>query len=195
MVKKFALTAIKNKIPDVSGLATNFSLTVVENKIPDVSSLVKKTDYDGKISDIEKKMTDHNHDKYITTPEDVFNARLAAQTDLMKNPDFGAKLKAISHRVTKNKSKNLLVESEFKKFDASYFRGKTYFNGNGTQNYLVFQRVYNYFNAVEFEISSWKSKGLFNEEIASIINSDSATPKIVYDNARITVKCNRNFLK
>ena len=78
MVKKFALTAIKNKIPDVSGLATNFSLTVVENKIPDVSSLVKKTDYDGKISDIEKKITDHNHDKYITTPEDVFNARLAA---------------------------------------------------------------------------------------------------------------------
>ena len=35
-------------------------------------------------------MIDHNHDKYITTPEfntmaaDVFNARLAAQTDLIR---------------------------------------------------------------------------------------------------------------
>ena len=37
---------------------------MVENKIPNVSSLVKKkTDYEAKILDIEKKVTDHNHDK------------------------------------------------------------------------------------------------------------------------------------
>ena len=48
-----------------------------------MSSLVKKTDYSTKISEIEKKITDHNHDKYITTPKfntlvaSVFNARLA----------------------------------------------------------------------------------------------------------------------
>ena len=48
--------------------------------MPDVSRLVKKTDYDTKILNIEKKVTDHNHDKYITTPEfntmaaSVFNA-------------------------------------------------------------------------------------------------------------------------
>ena len=40
-----------------------------ENKIPDVSSLVKKTDYDTKISEIKKRLMDHNHDNYITTPE------------------------------------------------------------------------------------------------------------------------------
>ena len=34
-------------------------MNAVENKIPDVSSLVKKTDYDAKISEIESK--------YITT--------------------------------------------------------------------------------------------------------------------------------
>ena len=44
-------------------------MTAVENKIPDVSNLVKKTDYDAKITDIEKKVTDHDHDKYITTSE------------------------------------------------------------------------------------------------------------------------------
>ena len=45
----------------------------------------------------------------------VFNARLAAQTDLMRRPDFDFKLKGISDRVTKNKTKHLLVENELKK--------------------------------------------------------------------------------
>ena len=72
----------QNKIPDVSSLATKTALTAVENKIP-ISSLVKKTDYNTNITEIEKKLTDHNHDRYITTSEvnnlaaDVFNVRLA----------------------------------------------------------------------------------------------------------------------
>ena len=57
---------IKNKTPSISGLT---ALTAVKNKTPDVSSLVKKTDYDTTISEIEKKYNDHDHDKYITTPE------------------------------------------------------------------------------------------------------------------------------
>ena len=82
-IKKTTHTELENKIPDVSNLATKTELTAVENKIPSVSSLVKKADYDKKISEVEKKHTDHNHDKYITTPEfntmaaSVFNARLA----------------------------------------------------------------------------------------------------------------------
>ena len=36
------ITEIKGKIPRITGLATNSALTAVENKIPDVSSLVKK---------------------------------------------------------------------------------------------------------------------------------------------------------
>ena len=39
------------------------ALTAVENKIPDVSNLVKKTDYDTKGNEIKKKITDHSHDK------------------------------------------------------------------------------------------------------------------------------------
>ena len=80
-VKKTKLTELEDKIPDVSSLATKAALTVVENKIPTVSSLVKKTDHDTKISALEKKLTNHNHDKYITTPQfffpSVFNARLS----------------------------------------------------------------------------------------------------------------------
>ena len=68
-VKKVKLTELENKIPDVSSLATTNALSAGENKIASVSNLVKKTDYNTKISELEKKLTDHNHDKYITTPE------------------------------------------------------------------------------------------------------------------------------
>ena len=58
------------KIPNITNLATSTALTGVEIKITYVSNLVKKTDYDTKISEIEKKITtDHGHDKYITTQE------------------------------------------------------------------------------------------------------------------------------
>ena len=46
-------------------------------------------------SELEKKLTDHNHDKYITTSEfntlaaSVFNAILA-QANLITETDFGA---------------------------------------------------------------------------------------------------------
>ena len=62
LVKKSALTAVETKIPDVSGLATKSALTAVENKIPDVNNLVNT-----KISDIEKNIIHHNHEKYITS--------------------------------------------------------------------------------------------------------------------------------
>ena len=90
-------------------------MTVVENKIPDVISVVKKTDDSTKVNEIENKVNDHNHDKYITTPEfntlaaRVFNARLE-QAGLVTKTYFGTKLKKISDRVTSIKSKHLLVE-------------------------------------------------------------------------------------
>ena len=106
LVKKtdfnFKISEIEGKIPSITGLVTNSELTVVENKIPEVSSLVKKTDYNTKISDIEKKIPDYDHDKYVTTPEfntvavSAFNARLVAQTDLTRKPEFDFKLKGIS---------------------------------------------------------------------------------------------------
>ena len=68
-VQKTKLTELEDKIPDFSSLATKTALSSVENKIPSVSILVKKTDHGIRISEIEKKLTDHNHDEYITTPE------------------------------------------------------------------------------------------------------------------------------
>ena len=41
---------------------------------------------------------------------DAFKARLAAQTDLIRKSDFDSKLEGISDRVTKTKTKYLLVK-------------------------------------------------------------------------------------
>ena len=65
-----------------SNLVTKAALNTVENKIPDVTNLVKKIDYTTKVTEIENKLNNHNHNKYIDTSEfnklavDVFNARL-----------------------------------------------------------------------------------------------------------------------
>ena len=75
-VKEAKLTELENKIPDVSSLATKTALTAVENKILSVSSLVTKTDYNTKITEIKKKLTDHNHDKSITTPILLFKKHI-----------------------------------------------------------------------------------------------------------------------
>ena len=63
------INKIKAVIPNIANLATTTALTAVENKITIVSNLVKKkTDYNTKISEIENKTTDHDHDKHITIP-------------------------------------------------------------------------------------------------------------------------------
>ena len=52
------INEVRNEIPHIINLATTNALTAVENKIPNVSNLVKKL-----------TITDHDHDKYITTKE------------------------------------------------------------------------------------------------------------------------------
>ena len=184
-VKKTKLAELENKIPDVSSLATKTALTAVENKIPSISSLVKKTDYDTKINEIEKKVTDHNHEKNITAPEFntlsaiVFNARLA-QANLINKTNFDAKLSSLNRKITANKSKHLLVETELKKlktFKSSYFIGKSQFKEDVTQNYLVFQPMCRYFKQIAGVgngnyIYCWRSKGLSDKEINSITASN-----------------------
>ena len=64
-------------------MATTTALTAVENKVPNISDLVKEPDFNIKISEIENKITtDHDHEKFITTQEfnkissENFTARL-----------------------------------------------------------------------------------------------------------------------
>ena len=76
---------------------------------------MKKIDYNTKLG---KKITDHSHDKYLTTPEfnkltaGNFAARLA-QANLVTRTDFGDKLKNLNKKIKSNKAKHLIVENEF----------------------------------------------------------------------------------
>ena len=201
-------TELGNKIPAVSSLATKTALTAAENKIPDVSSLVNKTNYNTKIRELEKKLTDHNHDKYVTTPEfntlaaDVFNARLA-QANLITKTDFDTKLSSLNRKITLNKSKYLLVENELKKlkaFDSRYFIGKSHFEEDGTQNDLVFQPMYRYFKRIAAVGNGnyiyWKSKGLSDERINYIKTPNySITLSLDYYGTKTRAEFNGNCLK
>ena len=166
-------------------------------------NLVRKTDYDTKITDIENKLTNHNHDEYIDTSEfntlatNIFNTRLA-QANLITKTDFGAKLSSLNRKITKNKSKYLLVENELdelKTFDSSYFIGKSHFGEDGTQNYLVFQPMYRYFRLMTntSNILSWQSKGLSNESITP--PNTNISPSIDYVGNKIRIKFNGSCLK
>ena len=90
-------------------------MTTVENKIPSISNLVKKTDYDTKVTEIEKRVTDHNHDKYITTTEfnksatDTVNTRIV-QANLLKKTDFGNKLSNLNRKIASNKKKTYVLQ-------------------------------------------------------------------------------------
>ena len=85
------ITEVEGKIPSTSGLATKFKLTTAENKIPDVSGLATAS----ALTAVENKIPD--------------------VTNLVTKTDFNAKLKDISDRVTKNKSKDLLLDNKLKK--------------------------------------------------------------------------------
>ena len=112
--------------------------------------MFKKTDDDAKICDIEKKVTDHNHDKYITTPD--FNkltitkvaARLTQGT-LIRKTECDNKLISYNRNINSNKTKRVPVENELKQlqpFGSSYFRGKSHFvDSDDTQNYFVFHPI------------------------------------------------------
>ena len=202
------ITEIEGKIPDISNLATKTALTTVENKIPSVSSLVQKTDYNTTITEIENRLNNHDHGKYITTSEfntlakDVFNAGLS-QTNLVAKTDFDAELSSLNKRVTTNKTKHLLVENELKKlkaFDLSYFIGKSYFEEDGTQKYLVFEPLNKYFKIITSTntnyVSSWKSKALSDENVTAPTTSDyKLNPKLSYIGTKTRAEFRGSCLK
>ena len=92
--------------------------------------------------------------------------------------------------------------NKLKTFDSGYFIGKSHFEEDGTQNYLVFQPIFRYFkintviNVADY-VLSWKSKGLFAEAIKPPATSDnSITPELsYYRTSKIRVKFTGSCLK
>ena len=99
---------------------TEYNKLVTKVNGIDTTKFVSRTKYekDGsdlekKSSDVDKKITDHNYDKYITTQElnrlttENFKARLAEENFITKT-DLDTELKKNCDRVTSNKTKLFL---------------------------------------------------------------------------------------
>ena len=67
-------------------LAITTAVVAFENKTPNVSNLVKNIDYITNISKTEKQISDHEHDKYLTTPE----------FDNLNEENFAARLEQVN---------------------------------------------------------------------------------------------------
>ena len=117
---------------------------------------------------------------------------------MITKTDFDAKLSSLNRKIIQNKTKHLLVENELNKlknFDLSYFIGKSHFEEDDTQNYLVFQPMCRYFklNIDASFILPLQSKGLSNENIDP--PTASLSPSINYIGNKIRVKLNGSCLK
>ena len=93
-------------------------------------------------------------------------------------------MSSLNRKITQNKTKQLLAENELNKlktFDLSCFIGKSYFDEDGTQNYLVFQKINKYLKVITNTdyVLSWTSKGLSNESIKPPTTSDSSLTSIL----------------
>ena len=103
--------------------------------------------------------------------QDLISSHFAerlAQAKLVTKTGFDDKLKNLNKKINSNKTKHVLVENELKileTFDSIYLCGKSYFEDDGTQNYLVFQTTCKYNSNTNDHILSWKSKGLSDESI------------------------------
>ena len=164
----------------------------------------KKTDYNVKVSELDKKLTDHEYDKYFTTAE--FNKLTAenfvailAQANLITKTDFDGKLSSLNRKITSNKTKHLLVENELKKiklFDLGYFIGKSHFDENRAQYYLVFQPILRYFTLNSNWITKWKSEGLSNESLEVVsATSNTLTPLVNYYGDKVRLRFTRSVLQ
>ena len=113
---------------------------------------------------------------------------------MIAKTDLDAKFRRINRKITENKTENVLVKNKLNKlktFDSIYFIGKSQFEEDGTQNYLVFQPINKYFKVITKTdyISSWKSKRLSAASIKPPTTSDSSlTPVLSYYDTKIRVR-------
>ena len=102
----------------------------------------------------------------------------------MAKTNFDNTVSSLNNKIAANKTKEESIENELKKlktFDSSYFIGKTHFEEDGTENYLVFQPLNKHFKIIANTkyISLWKSKGLSDETIKLSAISDNGLTVLI----------------
>ena len=119
-------TVIKTKISEV------------ENKIANVRGLVKKTDYDAKISNIVGKYITTSNDNEFTS--DILDVKIKQKelvnksniSNLVKNSDLNTKLAKLATKAELKAKQDKIVKLQA--FDSSNFHDKNFFTDEGIQN-------------------------------------------------------------
>ena len=89
---------------DISNFTTKTELTNLSNTVPHINTLIKKSDYDTKIAEIQSK--------YVSNTG--FDSKLA-QANVITKRNFDAKIIEIENNIKKIQT-----------FDSSYFRDRNY---------------------------------------------------------------------
>ena len=142
-------------------------MTAVENKIPSISDLVKKTDYDTKVKEIENRMISLNKKIVSNKTKDI-----SIEIELKKLKTFD-----LSHF----RGKNYFDEDG----------NQNYYIFQPIYRYLKVA----YVNDITY-ISSWKSRGLNDVKIESIKTSNYSLNPLMdhYDMSKIRIKFDGSFL-
>ena len=120
-------------------MATTACLDDVKNKIPDITDLVKQTDYDAKIKDIEDKyLTTSDYNKFTNEILDakIKNKKLVNKSDIsgfMNNSDLNKRVGTLATKA-KLKVKQVKIK-KLQLFDLFYFHVRSHFEDDGTQSY------------------------------------------------------------
>ena len=70
---------------------------------------------------------------------------------MVTKTNFDGKLSSLDNKIVVKKSNHLIIENELKKlktFDSSYFKGKSHFEEDGTQNHSLLQPINRYFKVI-----------------------------------------------
>ena len=112
---------------DTNGLVKktdyNTKITEIEDKIPDSSSLVKKTDYITKISEIEGKTPDISGLATKTALTAVEN-KIPRISGLVKKTDYNTKITDIENILNNHNHDKYVATSEFNTLAANVFNAR-----------------------------------------------------------------------
>ena len=128
VIKKTEYNKLANKVNniDTSGFILLADLLYdadkleLENKVSDTNNLIKKSDYNTKISEIENKIPSINNLATKTALTTVEN-KIPSTNNLVKKTDYNAKITEIENKITNHKHDEHITAREFNKLATDGF--------------------------------------------------------------------------
>ena len=133
----------ESKITSITALATTAAVNAVKNEIPNVSDAKKKTtEYDGKISDIEKNvcLTSCHHNKFTSK---IFDAKIKENKLVKKSVISGLidkKIETLATKAELEAEKYKVLKLQTTKL--SYLLGKIFIWDDSLQIMFVYQLTF-----------------------------------------------------